>query len=282
MKIEHELSTAVREWLRSTRHSPYSAQQTVGEVMRRLSDKGRSRRRRWGLPWRRTRADPPRIDPLGLGPAPFPATDGDTPTVTGRTRIMFSPAKVVTAGALAIAIGGSLLIAQPFDRPGASVPGAATDDPAMAPSFFSGAPDDWLQTVGATARRDDGVVDGTGESFTVTWEASDPRISGTAAMAINETDYREGATTLVPTGHVGSIRTLLLRIVNDDGAWEGPLQFLIMSNPESSNAAGWLTGTGAYEGLSAYLVWPEVLTGSGFHGHITAEGPPPVPVLPAE
>ena len=37
---------------------------------------------------------------------------------------MFSPVKAITAGALVFAVGGLLLIAQPFDQPGVGVPGA--------------------------------------------------------------------------------------------------------------------------------------------------------------
>jgi hypothetical protein len=190
---------------------------------------------------------------------------------------MFSPAKAITVGALVFALGGVLLIAQPFEQQG-SVPGAATEDPAMAPSFFSGAPgDDWVNTPPATERREDGVIDGTGESYTVSWEANDPRISGTASMTMNETDYRIDARTLAPTGNVGSIRTYLFSLVNDDGSWEGQLQELVLEPPDDfSSNSGWLTGTGAYEGLRAYLVW-SVTDDLAFRGHITAEGPPPVP-----
>ena len=39
------------------------------------------------------------------------------PSVTGRTRSMFSPAKAVIAGALVFGLVGVLLIAQPFGQP---------------------------------------------------------------------------------------------------------------------------------------------------------------------
>jgi hypothetical protein len=206
-------------------------------------------------------------------------------THTPRWRIsaMLSPVKAITAGALIFAIGGVLLVAQPFDRQVSSVPGAATDDPAMAPSFFSGAVgDDWTENaMPVVERREDGVVDGTGESYTFPWDANDPRITGSATIITNETDYREGTTTLAPTGDVGTIRTGLLRIVNDDGSWEGEFENLQVENLGFASASGWLTGTDAYEGLSAYVVW--LFPGDNtFAGHITAEGPPPVPELPAE
>ena len=39
-----------------------------------------------------------------------------------------------------------------------------------------------------------------------------------------------------------------------------------------------LERSGAYEGLSAYFVWP--FSERTFSGHITAEGPPPAPEMP--
>jgi hypothetical protein len=95
-------------------------------------------------------------------------------------------------------------------------------------------------------------------------------------IVTNETDYREGVTMLAPTGDIGTVRTGLIRIVNDEGSWEGGLQNLQFENVDFASTSGWLTGTGAYEGLSAYVVWS--FPGDGtFRGHITAEGPPAAP-----
>lgn len=189
---------------------------------------------------------------------------------------MLSPAMAITAGAVVFALGGAMLIAQPFDRQESNVPGAATDIPAMAPSFFSGTFDmGGPGTEPESERREDGVVERTGESFTVSWDANDPRITGTGTYTVNETDYREGATPLAETGDIGTIWTGLLRIANDEGSWEGVLQHLYLSSSDWSSASGWLTGTDAYEGLSAYVVWWGAT--DELHGHITAEGPPPAP-----
>jgi hypothetical protein len=80
----------------------------------------------------------------------------------------------MTAGALVFGIGGVLLIAQPFGQQSPGVPGATTNDPAMAPSSFSGAISggDWTtNSVGVGERREDGVLVGTGESYTFLWTA---------------------------------------------------------------------------------------------------------------
>ncbi len=166
---------------------------------------------------------------------------------------------------------------------GAAAQGEDAD--AMAPSFFSGTTDDWSTIAEpVNERRDDGVVEGAGESYTFSWIANDPRIAGTATMVVSETDYREGATTLVPTGEIGTIRTVVIRIDNDGGSWEGPLTWLQVEDPELADVSGWLTGTDAYEGLSAYVVWSFGTADADrdLWGHITAEGPPAMPESPGE
>ena len=50
---------------------------------------------------------------------------------------MLSPVKAITAGALVFALGGVMLIAQPFGQQG-SVPGAETDTEAEAPAWVTG------------------------------------------------------------------------------------------------------------------------------------------------
>lgn len=284
MSDEHmndkELDAVLREWTPQMPAGQPDRSRVVGTVVSRLGSTRRHRHRRWTLWWfRRDGTNRTSEQSLAQQASPIPAFHGNTPTVMGRTtQSMLSPAKAITVAALVFALGGVLLIAQPFDQRGSSVPGAASDDPAMAPSFFSGAiGDEWTTNAEpVTERRDDGVVDGTGESYTFPWEANDPRISGTATIVTNETDYREGATTLVPTGDVGTVRSGLLRIVNDEGSWEGEFLNLQLENVEFASASGWLTGADAYDGLSAFVLWS--FPGDGtFHGHITAEGPPPAP-----
>ena len=114
---------------------------------------------------------------------------------------------------------------------------------------------------------------GGGNSFPI--DADDPRFTGRATTTGNATDYREGATTLADTSLEGIVETGVMRLNNDGGAWEGEYQALGIDSLEFENWAGWLTGSGDYEGLSAYIVLD--FPSEGFVGHITAEGPPPAP-----
>jgi hypothetical protein len=186
-------------------------------------------------------------------------------------------ARAITAGALVFAIGGVLLIAQLFDQQRGGVPGAEQPAERMEPSFFTG-------NIGASgssiseashAVRDDGVVIVTGEGYGgIEFITNDPRITGKLSMLKNEADYREGALADSPTSEVGTIRSGLFRIVNDDDAWEGPVTNLQLQNLERELDEGWLTGERDDEGLMAYVVIENL---GAIRGHITPDGPPPVP-----
>lgn len=147
-----------------------AAQDVRGGVARVMADVPQTRQAGRWLPFplfRRTTSTPTVASTTEYRPTAMPATNGHSAssghpaTVIGRTQSMFSPAKAITAGALVVGIGSVLLLAQPLDQRGTSVPGAATDDPAMAPSFFSGTfGDDWIRNSEPVAeRREDGVVD---------------------------------------------------------------------------------------------------------------------------
>jgi hypothetical protein len=81
---------------------------------------------------------------------------------------------------------------------------------------------------------------------------SDPRVTGCFGVIYNQ-DTHSGAAGDLSTFTVGSGT---YRLVNEAGSWEGPNVFL---NEGSSGTAtvsdtGVLVGSGAYEGLSAFLV----------------------------
>jgi hypothetical protein len=159
---------------------------------------------------------------------------------------------------------------------GDSGPGAVQPAEAMEPSFFTG---DLVGQYSAwdesSETREDGVVVGTGSS-SVRWATNDPRINGLATDIGTEVDYREGALVDSPTGVDGVIRRHRVRVVNDDGAWEGTMDLIQIDDVDLDIKAGWLVGEDAYEGLMAYIVVDYTNPG-GVYGHISREGRPSAP-----
>jgi hypothetical protein len=245
-------------------------------------------RRRWSLlpvshRTTRTSADAPDFDT-----SPIQATNGQTPTVIGRTRLMFSPAKAVIAASVVVGIWGAVLIAQPFGPAGDTAPGATTDDRAMAPSFFTGtAPTSGsCQLAIPTIEDFGGVSHKRGESWgCLTWTTDDPRFSGVSRNIWNEDQYSEGLTRgsspRMATDRVGSIKAGRERIENDAGAWEGTWTDLAVESFDE--VSGWFVGEGAYEGLTAYVVITDAQGGAKVWGVIMPDGPlTPPDALPGE
>jgi hypothetical protein len=265
MKVEHELTPVVKSWLKGTKESPHTAQQTVGQVMKRLPET-RQGRRRWSFPWpRRSASATPHPNAQEPQPTPIPVTNGRTPTVTGRTQFMFSPAKAITVGALVFAIGGAFLIAQPVDRQ-VNVPGAASDraglEPATVTGTVSGFSED--ESVGS---EDEGSEDESEGSIEDAWaelgfirndweeraqlEMSDSRLTGTWTASLGIDRYSPDA---LGEG-VAETYTGTVRVENIDGTWVGT-QFGCSSCGRGAASDMFhveLVGTGAYEGLSALL-----------------------------
>ena len=211
-------------------------------------------------------------------PTPIPATNGHTPTVIGRTRSMLSPAKAITAAAVVAAVGGVFLIAQPFQQqgtvPGASAPAAI--EARAGSSYFTG--EMTLEGMSIVAEPEDTVVDGVRQSRGAlaegaAIEASDPRVSGSLAMALND-DAHE----------LAQFRTLAWRIENDAGAWSGQGTELVHGDATGGSGTSTLvlTGEGGYEGHTLYLIMdasgepPFPIEGAVFVGEA-----PPFPEVPA-
>jgi hypothetical protein len=160
---------------------------------------------------------------------------------------MFSPVKAITAGALVFAIGGVLLISQPFDQQGGSLPGAATDadiDP-MAPALTSGSmtiaddePESWEETVQDGIQREQWVD-------VATVEMSDPRLTGMLTLEYTKQRFDHDDTDLAWG---------IVRLENDTGDWEGKMvQTSDLATGGHEVAYYELVGSGAYEGLSAIV-----------------------------
>jgi hypothetical protein len=181
---------------------------------------------------------------------------------------MLSPAKSITAGAIVFAIGGVMLIAQPFQQQG-SVPGAATDVEPPVPvevtgtSALVGCPD-------AGTTEDLGTFERTiGGTCLTKWTMSDERLSGTGTMVANEDNYTDGS-------GIG-FGVHALTIENDRGSWRMRPNYWF-GGPDTPDAFAlqvWvLDGEGAYEGLTAALFVEDL---GNPHGFIFENELPPPP-----
>ncbi len=115
---DERFQRTVGSWLREEDPAPPDSLQSARQVATRLP-LVRQQSRWWPLPLvRRTPTPTWATDTTEYQPSHIPATNGHTPTVTGRTTSMLSPVKSITAAAIIFALGGAFLIAQPFDRQG--------------------------------------------------------------------------------------------------------------------------------------------------------------------
>ena len=190
-----------------------------------------------------------------------------------RTQSMFSPAKAITAGALVFAIGGVLLIAQPFDQQGSTVPGAETDaEPAEMVEFTARFPWGGQIAGGSSERRPDGIVETIGWASRVrTIEASDSRFEGEMVQTCNWHEYQS------PNANVFDC---VFRIETAVGGWQSRntpgLKFPGPGYGPFSVLTVVFDGEGAYEGHSAIVEIAEVKTrGFDMHGLVVESGVPP-------
>jgi hypothetical protein len=263
---DKEMDAVLRTWVPDAPAGHPDRSRVVGNVVRQLHST--RRRRRWWLTaaFRRTASTPMDAERHHDPATPVPATNGHIPTDIGRSQIMFSPAKAITAGALIFAIGGVLLIAQPFERP-LGAPGAATDESPAAPvavtatSYAGGCPGaETTETVGIIERT-------TGGYCNPTWDWSDDRLDGKVTWASNSDVYADGSGL--------SIGMLALSFENEDGAWRmRPLPVIEFPDASPTAADAWiLDGEGAYEGLTAVLLVDYYVP----HGFIIDGDLPPAP-----
>jgi len=180
---------------------------------------------------------------------------------------MFSSARAITSGAIVFAIGGVLLVSQPFDQQSGSVLGA---EAAAAPVAFTGTGEEGPCPVNGTEDETDSVLRVRGGYCNPVFTSSDPRFRGTVTWAGHEDEYLDDSELWV--GVVSR------SIVNDEGAWRmlpiyefaAPDVTLEFDVPQSQDI--WV-GEGGYEGLFAVLAWDD----AGFEGYIVEGELPPVP-----
>ena len=111
------------------------------------------------------------------------------------------------------------------------------------------------------------------EGIASTQTADDPRVSG----EVVELMVGEGELMQMKVDDVGRY-TVLMRIENDEGAWQGPVTTVLL--PDYLQISyGWLKGEGAYDGLSYFHSYRDD-TASDIHkgdGMIWPGDPPPTP-----
>jgi len=218
----------LKEWLEDDAPDSPGTRESAHQIMARLPKT--SQRSRWWPLLRSGRS------------TSKPSQDGEPPTLSGRTRFMFSPAKAITAAVFVFAVGGALFIAQPNDRQGANVPGAETGTSAVRdPAPFSGE----IHAYGGSTIG--------GYRWTVE-EMTDPRLDGTAFYSGSGADLT----------HDSWIGWWTLRIVNERGAWQASFPAFYWDatgteeegNEEAEGpdvATALLYGEGDYEGLVAVM-----------------------------
>jgi hypothetical protein len=130
----------------------------------------------------------------------------------------------------------------------------------------------------------DGVLEVRGVVLEGDWpiEMDDPRVTGSISVAINEDVHK------VSDFEDVVARTLELRIENEAGSWTGQGAGVVhggatIPQDEALNLdTHLLTGAGAYEGLSAYLIVDVTEDPMTVEGVIFAGEMPPFPELPVE
>jgi hypothetical protein len=275
---DKQLGPVVKTWLTGTDRPPADSHRSTSQIMTRLPQ--REKRRRWWSFHRGTTAIglPTTDQTAEYQPTPIPATNGHSPTVTGRTQSMFSPAKAVTVGALVFALGGALFVAQPFDQQGGGVPGAEAE--AVAPTWVTGD----IRFAPGCSGPDSSEMDGDVlrvrniECSPQTWTSSDPRLTAEVARRYNEDTYQ------VDEGSI-SVGTDTADLRNDGGGWAcSTISLLEGSGDTSQRVTGdtvTCTGDGGYAGLSAVLIIEQVGRSEGFSGLIFYGDIPPLPEAPA-
>jgi hypothetical protein len=250
---DEQVQSLLDSWFRDRDQAPRDAGGGVSRVMA-MVPQVRQRNRRWAFPDVYLKTSSPNA--IEYPPGPIPASDGHTPTVTGRTQPMFSPAKAITAAALVVGIGGAFLIARPFQHQ-STVP-AAEVQPPPAPTAFS-ATYIWSDrsNPGSTTEYDDGTIASVGQGWMFdSQESSDPRFAGPLVLTVTDITYPDVG---------GGISVGGYRIETDEGAWqqvpgatpwyeEGRALWASGELPPPDNIQFYtFIGEGAYEGLTAVV-----------------------------
>lgn len=283
---DKEMDAVMRMWMQEAPAGQPDGSRLVGNVVGRLGSTRRRRRRWWPLTIVHGRTTTSTALERHNGrPDPVPAFDDHTPSVTGRTHIMVSPAKAFAVGALVFAIGGAFLIARPFGPEVAGVPGAVADAAPEPPVEFTGtwcigpavAPDRaGTETTVEVGDEGMSLTRNRGGAWRNTVTMSDPRLQGDAYQTYEGDTYSLPGTATGP-GVIAST----LSIVNEDGAWvSATYRATDADGTEKGDGPNFFIGEGAYEGLIAVMDSHEVGECADVQGVIFDGAPVPEPYRP--
>ena len=260
MPTDEQVNHIVDTWLESTNGSPHSAPLTVARVMARVPQT-RQRRTWWPLFLRgRVAGTTPGTSVTEAGPVPKAAVSGRSPTLTGSTRSMLSPAKIIAGGA-ALALVSALFITQPFDRADETSPGI------VIPATVAGPLSEARQLHTATALGDGRVLviggktslDGPDSAAIATAEMWDPTTGDfLPAGSTSEARYDHTAT-LLPDG-----RILVVGGYGNDASWLDSAELWDPATGEFSPAGE--LGLGRHAHSATLLPDGRVLIAGGYGG----------------
>lgn len=205
-------------------------------------------------------------------------TDLHTTLLTGEGDYEGLSAHLVTSDN---AFEGIIFAGEPPPFPEPIEPAAASaEDDLLATTFVTGTLGDPAQVTEGVETRVDGVTERRGWVFAdQALETDDPRLTGTVSAVVSG-DER----IVTGTNFRVDLQSGTIRIENDGGGWTGSLtsinHFRSGGDPTTAIDTAVLSGEGAYEGLSAYLLidfseTPAVVQGTVFAGEM-----PPFPELP--
>jgi len=253
---DERLDSTLGAFYKGTAKAPPDPEHGLREVITRLP-RTRQRSRWWPLPTlgRRSAPDPRDAEYQAVTQ---PLVADRFPIVTRRTYTMFSPITAITTAALVFALGGLLLVAQPFAQQEEGAPGvqltAQTD------------------AVAVTATQE---CDTSASPVACTYTASDPRVAGSGGHVFVEGISGQGH--FVVPGSEAAVYWTDFWIEGPEGAWTGH-SYLVGDDAGAINALTMLAGDGAYEGWS-YITYGSDAEADGDHDLIGViyEGPlPPV------
>ena len=149
-----------------------------------------------------------------------------------------------------------------------AVVAVAQEDDLLAPAAVLGwALDETLLAEGESGEQD-GMFVRDSVSYTYRFEATDPRLSGDAIWT--------GSGHRFPTNPMFEVQSATWQITNGNGSWSGTSTALVGNGLGDTDTIV-LTGSGDYEGLTAYLVTTWTRAGASFRGAIFPGGMPPMP-----